>query len=333
MPTETGIIILEKLSKSLSNLKVDNDLAYTNKTIGALIRDLQSCEWSIQSSKKLDDIIKEYQKGLNSFYNNNFRIFDEADSLYAFDIKYDIRRSIRNQDYTFLETLIILYILQTQKGYDEGHIRLAKMNVCNTVGRFLVLFNGSFDIPTDSSLVTHPFYKVAQLTLECLTLYQWNLEESIYLKLCVLNILDVVGSAHRESINKIWEGICDKTKTENESSSDLTINTINKTINLFFESLKTGKQIESLETTWLHAYIYKQRFGYLYCKKIKKTNTSSYFPYTFVATGLCFKDLKERIIGNSPKVVLLEKGVVKRSSEYQPLEASFLFNFTSMKFE
>lgn len=333
MPINVEILKLEELSALLSSIKNDNDAINAISEAEEIINDLllYNNTFDVKGNGKLAEIIKEFNSELNAFYDSKFSPFDNADSLYAFDKKYDVGIEVSKADFLLVNTSILLYILQAKLG-DITYQRHAKKSICNILGRFLVLYYGSFNINI-ASIEKHPFHKTFSLALKCLALYDWSIDEATYLRLALLNLLDVLGSESKMVVKNAWTNICENYNKESQTINEHTCEIILQTFEKFYHSQSIGKIIEPLDTTWLYAYIYKQRFGYLFCKKISKSATNAFYPYTFKTTALCFKGLVDRVTGNSPKVVLFEKGVVRRSSEYRPTESNFLFNYTSMKFE
>ncbi len=337
MPVNIIISKLEDLSVLLSSSNVEDGLDdRALESTEVVVSELASVAtmWDVKCTNKLAEIIKEYAGTLNEFYDRKFSLFDGADSLCAFDKKYDIRIPIRAEDYSSFITFLRLHLLLAKIG-DAKYSNLAKKTISNTLGRFLVLFYGSFNVSQEDfqSFCQHPFYKILILSLACLSFYEWGVDETVLLRLSTLNLLDVLGPGSLDLMKDSWVRTCEKLKSlslsVNEHSGEVIIQCFDK----YYNYQATGKIIEPLDTTWLYAYIYKQRFGFLYCKKIARSSTNAFYPFTFRTTALCFKGLVDRVTGNSPKVVLFEKGVVRRSSEYRPLESNFLFNYTSMKFE
>ena len=290
--------------------------------------------WESKTVSKCSAIIKDYASLLFAFYDDKFQVFDNADSLYAFDKKYEVRIAPRTIDYKYLETLLLLHLLQVQC-LDHAYDRLARKTLTNALGRFLVLYYGNLDVDNIElqSSSEHPFYQIFSLSLKCLSLYEWEIQDVVYLKLAILNLLDVLGPNRQGIVKEAWVKICEECKDSMTNLNEHACEAVLQCCDKFYRYHLSDRIIEPLDTTWLYAYIYKQRFGYLYCKKITKSPHNSFYPYTFRTTSICFKGLIERITGNSPKVVLFEKGIVRRSSEYRPSESNFLFNYTSMKFE
>ena len=68
--------------------------------------------------------------------------------------------------------------------------------------------------------------------------------------------------------------------------------------------------------SWLYSYIYKKRFGFIFCKKFAKSASASSLPYKFMAFSQAFKNLAFIQVSNGPKVVLLNAGENKRSIGY-----------------
>lgn len=290
--------------------------------------------WDDKTTSKCNAVIKDYTNSLFSYYDEKFKVFDVADPLCAFDKKYEVRIIPRPVDYKYLEILLQLHILQA-KCSDRTYDRLARKTVSNAIGRFLVLYYGNLvegDYDLSSSL-EHPFCRVFTVGLKSLSLYEWDINDVVYLKLATLNLLDVLGPKGEELVKKAWMKICEECRESNDKLNEHACEAVLQCCEKFYRYHMSDRIIEPLDTTWLYAYIYKQRFGYMYCKKITKSTANAYYPYTLKTTAICFKGLTERVTGNSPKVVLFEKGVVRRSSEYRPLESNFLFNYTSMKFE
>lgn len=337
MHNDLRISLLQELSSSLSSLTIgDNkDLCILEKST-LVINELLSYnnEWEKEDANCINDLIRSYVSKLSDFYDVKFARFDNVSNIDVFDKKYDIRLPINDIDYHYIIVFVQLFLLQF-KVVGDTYQNYAKKTICNILGRFLALFYGSIkvDITDFQTFKTDKYYSLLKNTLKCLALYDWSIDETIYLRLTLLNLLDVLGEKSDHILRELWISICKEITDEHYALNEYTANLMLQVYEKYYQSINTNKIIEPLDTTWLYAYIYKVRYGYIYCKKITRSNINPCYPFTFKATALCFKGLIDRIAGNGTKVVLFEKGVIKRSSEYRPLESSFLFNYTSMKFE
>lgn len=332
MDISNDILSIEKIASILSPVAID-EVALDKVAI--LIQDMLDCTCNGYDdvSIKLSEVIREYVKKLNNYYDCKFYKFDNADDLDAFDIQYDIRIPIRDIDFKQIIVLALLYILLTKYG-NEAYHQVAKKNTCNILGRFLALHYGTFmDYDAKQGSLNNHLHTIFHQYIKCLSLLNWNIEDSIYLKLAIYNLLDAIGDSSRNLINHTWKCVLDEINNSGLNLNEYAANIINECSEKYYKVLQTENIIAPLETTWHSAVIQKKRFGFISCKQIKKTATNSSYPFTYRATAICFKGLVDRVIGNGPKVVLFEKNIQRRSSEYIPIESSYLYNYSSMKFE
>ena len=153
------------------------------------------------------------------------------------------------------------------------------------------------------------------------------------MRLFVLNLIDSVGSLDKNQIKSIVKEAIDSIVGTDLAVCEETVSVISSCIDKYYEWTAKSSNIEEIKVSWLYAYIYKKRFGFLLCKKFAKSANTSSLPYKFQAFSHAFKNGAFILVSNGPKVVLFEAGENKRSSEYVPTQSSAFYNPASGMFE
>ena len=322
------VALNETSSISQYEMLIDYLLNATNSNIDELISD---------SSSLRDTIISLNTKILEKI-DEKCKLFDQAEPLDCLTPKYAINTTPCYKDYAELLVSILAtrLLLLEEESLDmkySGHF--IKREFITILSRFLFLYNGytEIDYTKEESNYPNVFSLVFSNTISILSATQWSIEELPQLRLFVLNLIDSVGSFDQKMIESIVTEAVDSIVKTGLPVYEETVAIINSCIAKYYEWIAKSSNIEEIKVSWLHAYIYKKRFGFLLCKKFAKSANTSSLPYKFQAFSHAFKNGAFIVVSNGPKVVLLEAGENKRSSEYVPTQSSAFYNPASGMFE
>lgn len=318
----------ENSGVSQYEMLIDFLLASTNSRIDELVSDNTSLRDSIISlnSKVLERIGERCKK------------FDEANPLDCLAPQYSISTAPCFKAYAeLLVSILATRVLQLEDGSLDmkysGHF--IKREFVTVVSRFLFLYNGYIEIDYTKEESNYPnvFLLLFSNTISILSATSWSIEELPQLRLFVLNLIDSIGSIGKEQIKSIVKEAIDSQAETGLPIYEETVCVLSSCIDKYYEWTVKSSNIEEIKVSWLYAYIYKKRFGFLLCKKFAKSANTSSLPYKFQAFSHAFKNGAYILVSNGPKVVLFEAGENKRSSEYVPTQSSAFYNPASGMFE
>ena len=322
------VIFDEASSISHYEMLIDLLLAATNYTADEHVSDNTSFR---------DTIISLNSKILQRI-DENCKLFDEANPLDCFAPKYTIHVQPRFKDYAeLLVSILATLILQMEEGSLDmtysGHF--IKRDFISVIGRFLFLHHGFTEInyTKEESNYTNIFALIVSNTKSIISATTWSIEEVPQLRLFILNLIDALGLADKNNVKDIVKESIDILIETGLSKCEETVSVINSCIDKYYEWITRSSNIVEIKVSWLYAYIYKKRFGFILCKKFAKSANTSSLPYKFQAFTYAFKNGTFVLVSNGPKVVLFEAGENKRSSEYVPTQSSAFYNPASGMFE
>lgn len=322
------VVFDEASSISQYEMLVDFLLATTTSRVDELVSD---------STSLRDSIISLNAKILEKI-NGKCKLFDDANPLDCLAPKYTITSVPSFKDYAeLLVSILATRILQLEEGSLDmkysGHF--IKREFVSVLSRFLFLYNGNTGVNFTSEDTNYPnvFALIFSNTVSVLSATAWSIEELPQLRLFVLNLIDSVGVLGKDIVKKTVKDSIDSLIETGLSLCDETVSVIYSSIDKYYEWAARSSNIEEIKVSWLYAYIYKKRFGFLLCKKFAKSANTSSLPYKFQAFSHAFKNGAYIQVSNGPKVVLFEAGENKRSSEYVPTQSSAFYNPASGMFE
>lgn len=322
------VIFDEASSISHYEMLIDLLLASTNYTDDENVSDNTSFR---------DTIISLNSKILQRI-DENCKLFDEANPLDCFAPKYTIHVQPRFKDYAeLLISILATRILQMEEGSLDmtysGHF--IKRDFISVISRFLFLHNGFTEInyTKEESNYTNIFAMIVSNTISIISATTWSIEEVPQLRLFILNLIDALGLTDKNNVKDIVKESIDILIETGLRKCEETVSVINSCIDKYYEWITRSSNIVEIKVSWLYAYIYKKRFGFILCKKFAKSANTSSLPYKFQAFTYAFKNGTFVLVSNGPKVVLFEAGENKRSSEYVPTQSSAFYNPASGMFE
>ncbi|MCQ2168078.1 MAG: hypothetical protein MJY69_05365 [Bacteroidales bacterium] len=280
------------------------------------------------SDEQITDALDELSNYLFSFYNSKCRLFDEAEEIRKFDPQYALQE-IPNTSIFLLFRGFLAILKELSLRHNPG--RYQRMLI-ELFGRFTLLYAGNKELFNENnSLISTIFNDIAFNTLDLITSYTWDFDEAIYLRLTVMNLLFLRGLSCKKEISKILV-------FKNFDIEDVRI--YNKSIILecldlylsFVSESDAAQHTVAVDTSWYYSYLFKKRFGFIYCRKVTPVNIPPYSYKGFVKSP-CFKSLVSYEVGLGKRIQAVHLGINRRSSEYLPSESQCLYNFSTMKYE
>lgn len=257
----------------------------------------------------------EYKNGIIDrnleYFDNICSSFDSAPDSACLEKTYAIEAGMKPNEIDSILDLLELSCCNEYRSKD----------VLRILGRFM--FVHFQELHSSDEAVRSSVEKLLKMSFRFICCNSWTYDDSVFLRLAIYNLLDIFGTKDLAIIKDVVKEITEK---KNKSSLDLLDDAIERFVN------KTNT-ITAIKPDWLYAYVYKARFGYIYCRRFSPQSSKASLPFTMDTYSLAYKGLCCRTVQNSSKVVALEIGELKRSSEYKPAEDSFLYNFATMKFE
>lgn len=286
----------------------------------------------------LRDALGQLNDKLTSKYDEGCKLFDTANTLECFQPKYSISKEPSFCDYAeLLISILAMECLLVQNGTLDikysGHT--IKRDFSSLIGRFLFLHNGYIKpyIEKDTSNYSDIFIRIFYHSVRVATSLEWHHEEYPQLRILILNLIDALTIHDKNEVKKIIDQAVSETHNGNLIISEDSLLVVYDTLNKYFDFIIKDSNIVEIKVSWLYSYIYKKRFGFIFCKKFAKSASASSLPYKFMAYSQAFKNATFIQVSNGPKVVLLNAGENKRSSEYVPTESSAFYNAASGMFE
>ena len=328
--------------RNIVNSIIDISTNWRSDTINykALINILSSVshkdDVDTKSVLDLRDELGTLNLKLHAKYDDACNLFDTANPLECFQPKYSISRIPIYSDYAELLVSLLGMEYVLLLGETLGvtcYNQSIKRDLVSVLGRFLFLYNGNIQRNYKDSF-DHPdiFDSIFIHAIRIIVSLKWSHEEYPQLRLILLNLFDALSLAEQHDVYSLIEQSVSEENTGNLIISGETLNVIRETLDRYYAFL--GKEnIVEIQTNWLYAYIYKKRFGFIFCKKFTKTCSTASLPLKFIAYSPAFKNGASLQVANGPKVVLFEAGENKRSSEYVPLQSSAFYNIASGMFE
>lgn len=284
-----------------------------------------------ESINEIRDAISVLNTKLQDKYNDACKVFDIADSLECFLPKYSVCKTPRFLDYAeiLISILGMEYILIHNRTLDLKYCdRSIKRDFITLIGRFLFLYNGNIKRQLQDEGINYPniFDMIFVHSIRIISSLKWMHEEYPQLRILILNLLDSLGESDKSQVYDLIESAIAETSTGNLEISFDVLHVVKESLEKYYNFITNDNNIAEIKTTWLYAYIYKKRFGFIFCKKISKSASAASLPFKFLASSQVFKNNATVLVSNGPKVVLFEAGENKRSSEYVPTQSSAFYN-------
>ena len=284
------------------------------------------------------DALGQLNDKLTTKHDVGCELFDSANTLECFQPKYSISKEPSFSDYAeLLISILAMEYLLIQNGTLDtkysGHS--IKRDFSSLIGRFLFLHNGYIKPNIDNVITNYPdiFIRIFCHSVRIASSIEWHHEEYPQLRILILNLIDALKIEDKSEVKKIIDQAVSEIYKGNLIISEDTLSVVYETLNKYFDFITNKSNIVEIKVSWLYSYIYKKRFGFIFCKKFAKSASASSLPYKFMAFSQAFKNLAFIQVSNGPKVVLLNAGENKRSSEYVPTESSAFYNAASGMFE
>lgn len=255
---------------------------------------------------------------LLNYYSDICKNYDEAPDYCCFEKRYKIQESS-----FFLEELRILTtVSDVIQKFELQYVSFIKYII--VLGRFM--FANNHMLRLSKSEFPDLCKTLLRNSLSILYKGSWPFKDTVLVKLFVLNLLDSLIE-NKEDIKTIINSLTLDTQ------NPVTYEIMNSTIESYLlKSTNNNLSVTPISKDWLYAIIYKNRFGYIYCKDFSLENNEHSF-YSMKSFSLSNKSLKPRIVYSPSKVILFEAGNMKRSSNYVPTEDSSFFNIATLRFE
>lgn len=286
----------------------------------------------------LRDAIGYLNSKLLTKYDTECELFDSANSLECFQPKYSICKAPCFCDYAelYVSILGMEYMLGQNGSLDakySGHT--IKRDFVSVLGRFLFLYNGFIktDFDEEETSYSDIFVQIFITTIRIVSSLNWTHEEYPQLRVLLLNLYDAMTKSDKSAVKELIDNALSETLEGQVTKSDDTIAVVYNALDRYYEFLSKGNNITEIKVSWLYAYIYKKRFGFMFCKKFAKSPNTSSLPYKFQAYSTAFKNGTFIQVSNGPKVVLFDAGENRRSSEYVPTQSTAFYNAASGMFE
>lgn len=297
------------------------------KTDGNFIEKLPSLVVRSEEIYNTKSSIETLYSALLQLYTEKCQVFDNAPDINIFDVKYAVKQTVSETD-----CKVLLYAVSLLDNLsEERYTVIIKRAIINILGRFTLLFidNPDLNCQTGTNL-SSLFREIAIRTINYILSVEWSFEDTVLVRITVLNLFIVMGIKSEPEYNDIIKRLY---FNHNQDSIGNTTFVVEECLEWYVKSFICGKlSPEPIQFQWLYSYVYKKRFGILYCKKFQRTSIQ---PYAYIATVLspCFNNASPRNAGLLKSALCVKNGEVIRSSEYHPTESSFLYNFSTMKFE
>ena len=221
-------------------------------------------------------------------------VFDEADPLDCFNPKYSINVAPCFKDYAELMiSVLVTETLQLGEGTIDvkysGHY--IKRDFATVLGRFLFLYNGYTDLEYNREESNYPniFPLIIYHSISIISSVHWSLEEIPQLRLLILNLIDSISILGKSRVKTMIEEAIAYLQERGLSVCEDTVVTINYCVEKYFDFSDRDSNIEEIKVSWLYAYIYKKRFGFILGKRFAKSANASSLPYKFQAFSYAFK--------------------------------------------
>ena len=265
-------------------------------------------------------------------------IFDNVDTPFCLDKKYSVTDQTNTQ--TLIRLLVAIESIRISTSITIAQkkapfVQTAKKMLLSVIGRGILIYGSSLPkYKEDETQVENALIKsiITDFIASALPI-SWTIDESYLLKATVLNLLDAFGICTQNEIRGVLSWIKTRQRILGLSPNDITVNTLDSAISSYEKFNCEERPTVEINLNWRIAFIYKKRFGFIFCKKIRHSQRPGELVYSMEATSPCFKNLQKRRITNGVKVILLEAFETKRSSTYIPVEDSFFYNRVTMMFE
>lgn len=284
------------------------------------------------------DAIGQLNAKLLAKYDKACELFDTANSIECFQPKYAICKAPSFCDYAelYISILAMEYLLVQNGSLDAKYsVQSIKRGFIAVLGRFLFLFNGYInkEYTDEQTNYTDVFQQIFSHTIRIASSLSWIHEEYPQMRVLLLNLYDAMSIPDKAEIKTLIDNSVSEARACHMQVFDDTLSIVYNSLNKYYEYLSNENNITEIKLSWLFAYIYKKRFGFMFCKKFAKTASTSSLPYKFQAYSSAFKNGAFLQVSNGPKVVLFDAGDNKRSSEYVPTQSSAFYNVASGMFE
>lgn len=286
----------------------------------------------------LRDAIGQLNSKLLAKYDLDCELFDNANPLDCFQPKYSICKTPSFCDYAELYVSVLaMECMLVQNGSLDakfsGHS--IKREFLSVLGRFMFLHHGFIKKEIDDEQTNYPdiFVQIFSHVIRIACSLSWSHEEYPQFRIFLLNLFDALSIEDKEELRTLINLAMQERQAGALVVSEDNVSMVFDAMDKYYAYLSRDNNISEIKVSWLFAYIYKKRFGFIFCKKFAKCANTSSLPYKFHAFTPAFKNATFVQVYNGPKVVLFDAGENKRSSEYVPTQSSAFYNAASGMFE
>ena len=303
----------------ISTLAYNPESAFplTENAISDIVRWSQS--GNIDDVHKLIEYYRSYHKALLQRLNTLCLKFDSSADDYAMALSYSVNTEAGKADCERLYLWAWLYFNYLQQGPDKN----LKYDLINVIGRFTLSYIDSQIFKKEES---DNIKDIIYSLIGCLVAFDWNFEEIQYMKLTLLNMLLLSGVKEYEEIYGYIGTVISDVKAHNQELF-YCLDELIKSYASFFSNPQSG---QPLCPDWFYAVIYKKRFGFILCKKIRPKNN---LQFSAIAYSPCFLPPYKREITLNKQAIIFKKGENRRCKDYLPPEDTAYYNFATMQFE
>lgn len=294
---------------------------------GNFIEKLPSLVMDSLGKKTTAHDVSNLYSSILSLYEEHCHLFDDAPDINLFDVRYAVKYTV-----TELDCRVLLYAVgMLENVLDDSDSERIYRDLLKVIGRFTLLFIDNPELHCESNTNSSVLFREAAIrSINCILSRDWSFGDTVLVRLTVLNLFIMMGVKTELAFSDIVKRL--RFTHTADSIGNISI-CVEECLDWYAKSfVKSSLTPEPIQFQWFYSYIYKKRFGVIHCKKFQRTSVQ---PYTYIASvqSPCFKDVAPRNAGLMKSALCVKNGEVVRSSEYRPTESSFLYNFSTMKFE
>ena len=250
--------------------------------------------------------ILSYLRRLKRHYDTIAKDFDNQDPFYRLQSQgVHFENNITCNDYSYILIALMLIfqrIAYPIKGDNNGY--QYRHYFAELVGRFMMIYRAGYSNTNDFTYTKLEEMHRNFLVYSLLILSTSNMNKD-NIKVWTLNLFETYGA----DIEKLTNCYTDFTRLLNEYKSlikDQAIEAIDNAFKKYQNFLKTGGNIVPISLYSENFYFYRNKFGFIFCKKANKmgNDKGSYYRLEVVYPGI--KDLEPTYTNNQTKVKMIE---------------------------
>lgn len=246
--------------------------------------------------------ILSYLKRLKSHYDTLAQKFDDQDPFYRLRSQgVHIENNITCNDYSYMLIALILIfhrIAYPIKGDDNTP--LYKDYFAELIGRFMMIYRSGYPNTSDFTYTKleemhRNFFIYSLLILSCCNMSKNHIET------WTLNLLET----YKDRTNNIKCFYRDYLKLAEEYSGIINSNSsraIKNALDKYLEFIKTKGQIVDISENSANFYIYREDFGFIFCKKVMNVRYKKAILYSLEVIYPGIKNMQITYTNNATKV-------------------------------